>query len=237
MDSLPENIISIGQKNVIFSVEGREDCHGYLSPENTNSEYGIVLIQEWWGLNKSITLTADRFAKNGFRVIIPDLYRGKVGKNSEQAGHLMNGLDFQGAINDIAGAGDYLKSLGCKKVGVTGFCMGGALTIATLTSSDSFTAGVPFYGIPPLEMFKIENIRVPVLAHFGDLDQIVGFSNPEAAKNLENKAKEAEVDFTLHIWEGGNHAFMNQDSPNYHPEISAKALEETVGFFRKVFEL
>jgi carboxymethylenebutenolidase len=237
MDNLPENIISVGQKNVTFPVEGKEDCHGYLSSENTSSEYGIVLIQEWWGMNKSITLTADIFAKQGLKVICPDLYRGKVGKNNEQAGHLMSGLDFQGAVKDIVGAGEYLKSLGCKKVGLTGFCMGGALTIATLTSSDTFAVGVPFYGIPPLDYFKIENIKVPVLAHFGDLDKCAGFSDPEAARNLEAKAKEAGVNFTLHMWEGANHAFMNQDSANYQPEIAAKALEESVEFFRKKFEL
>lgn len=232
MNTLPENITSIGEKNVTFKVEGREDGHGYLSSENVDSEYGIVLIQEWWGLNKSITLTADRFAKKGFRVLIPDLYRGKVGANAEQAGHLMTGLDFQGAVKDISAAGLYLKSLGCQKVGVTGFCMGGALVIANLASSDVFGAGVPFYGVPDLNYFKLENIKVPVLAHFGDLDKAKGFSDPETAKNLEEKAKEAGVNFTLHLWEGGDHAFMNQDSNHYNPDVAAKALEETVEFFK-----
>jgi carboxymethylenebutenolidase len=232
MDNLPENITSVGDKNVTFQVEGREDGQGYLSGDNTDSEYGIVLIQEWWGLNKSITLTADRFAKTGFRVLCPDLYRGKVGKDRESAGHLMSGLDFAGAVKDISSAGDYLKSLGCKKVFLTGFCMGGALTIANLASSDVFSAGVPFYGVPDLSFFKLENIKVPVLAHFGDLDMAKGFSDPDTARNLEAKAKEAGVNFTLHMWEGGNHAFMNQDSPNYNSDIAAKALNETVEFFK-----
>jgi carboxymethylenebutenolidase len=233
MNTISENITTPGTKNVTYPVANREEGHGFLSQENTDSEFGIVLIQEWWGLNKSITLTADKFAKQGFRVICPDIYRGKVGKDREQAGHLMSGLDFQGAISDIAAAGLYLKSLGCKKVGITGFCMGGALTIATLASSDVFSAGVPFYGIPDLSYFKLENIKVPVLAHFGDLDPAKGFSDPESARNLEAKAKEAGVNFTLHMWEGGDHAFMNQDSERYNPDIAAKALQETVEFFRK----
>lgn len=235
MNTISENITSPGTKNVTYPVQNREDGHGYLSPENSDSEYGIVLIQEWWGLNKSITLTSDKFAKQGFRVICPDIYRGKVGKDREQAGHLMSGLDFQGAISDIAAAGLYLKSLGCKKVGVTGFCMGGALTIATVASSDVFSAGVPFYGIPDLNYFQLNNIKAPMLAHFGELDTLKGFSDPESARNLETKAKEAGVNFTLHIWEGGDHAFMNQDSERYNSDIAAKALQETVEFFKKNF--
>lgn len=235
MDNLPENIVTIGEKNVTFKVDGRDDCHGYLSQQNTNSEYGVVLIQEWWGLNKSITLTADTFANQGFRVLCPDLYRGKVGKDRESAGHLMSGLDFQGAVSDISAAGEYLKSLGCLKVFLSGFCMGGALTIANLASSTVFSAGAPFYGVPDLNYFKVEDIKVPVLAHFGDLDMAKGFSDPEAAYNLETRAKNAGINFTLHMWEGGNHAFMNQDSQNYNPNIAAKALEETAQFFKNNF--
>lgn len=232
--NLSVNITTEGEKNITFPVEGREDLQGYYSKENTDSELGLVLIQEWWGLNKSITITADNFAKKGFRVVIPDIYRGKVGKNHEEAGHLYKGLDFDGAAKDVAAAGQYLKSIGCKKVGVTGFCMGGALAIASLTIPNVFDAGVPFYGIPDLSKYKLENIKVPVLGHFGELDKAVGFCDVAAAKNLEEKAKAAGVNFTLHIWEGADHAFMNQDSKNYNPTVAKDALEETVEFFKKM---
>jgi carboxymethylenebutenolidase len=235
MDNLSENIITVGNSNVTFKVEGREDCPGYLSPHGFNIKHGIVLIQEWWGMNKSITLTADTIAKRGFTVLCPDLYRGKVGKDREQAGHLMSGLDFQGAIKDISAAGEYLKSIGCDKVGLSGFCMGGALTIANLCTSDTFAGGVPFYGIPDLNYFNLANIKVPVQAHFGSLDQAKGFSDSEAARNLESKAKEAGIQFNLIMWEGGDHAFMNQDSSHYNPEIAEQALSMMVSFFKSIF--
>jgi len=234
MDNISENITTNGITNVTFKVEGREDCNGYLS-DVFKSDHGLVLIQEWWGLNKSITITVDKFSSNNFKVLCPDLYRGKVGKDREQAGHLMKGLDFQGAVKDIIAAAQYLKSLGCTKVGVTGFCMGGALTIASLCSSNIFDAGVPFYGIPDLTYFNLSNIKVPVMAQFGSLDQAKGFSDPESAKNLETKAKEAGVTFELVMWEDGNHAFMNQDSQNYNPEIAQKALTLSVEFFKSTF--
>lgn len=236
MDTLPENIITEGEKNVTYKVEGREEGHAYLSDEGKSNEVGLVLIQEWWGLNKSITITADTFAKQGFNVISPDIYRGKQAKDREEAGHLLGGLDFKGAAQDIIAAGNYLRTLGCKKVGVTGFCMGGALAIFAIAQENSgFDACVPFYGIPTLSYINLSNINVPVLAHFGTLDDHKGFSDPEAAKNLEIKAKEAGVNFTLHMWEGGNHAFMNQDSKMYNSEIAEQAIKETTEFLKKTF--
>jgi carboxymethylenebutenolidase len=235
MDNLATNITTDGERNATFKVDGREDGMGYLSPENKTSTRGIVLIQEWWGMNKNITNLADKWAKEGFIVISPDIYRGKVAKSREQAGHLMTGLDFEGAVKDILGAGLYLRSLGCTSVSVTGFCMGGALSFATLSrdSNGVFNSGAPFYGIPDQSYFPVENIKVPVLAHFGELDQLKGFSDVESARNLETKAKNGNVDFSLHVWEGANHAFMNVDSPNYNQEVSIKAQEETLNFFKK----
>lgn len=130
---------------------------------------GLILLQEWWGHNESICRTADRFANNGFSVLCPDLYRGKVAKDYEEAGHCLQGLDWDGALKDIRGAALYLKQeKGCKKVGITGFCMGGALAIASLTLFGELDAGAPFYGIPDLKTYKLENIKVPVLAYFAE---------------------------------------------------------------------
>jgi carboxymethylenebutenolidase len=233
MENISEDITTNGQTNVTFSVEGREECKGYLS-DIFHSDHGLVLIQEWWGLNKSITKTADKFALKNFKVLCPDLYRGKVGKDRESAGHLMKGLDFEGAVQDIISAGLYLKSQGCKKVGLTGFCMGGALIIATLCSSNVFDAGVPFYGILDLNIFKIENIKVPVLDQFALNDQAMGFSDSESAKNLEKVAQDSGVDFKLMLWDA-NHAFMNQDSVNYNSDVAEEALTSTVEFFKSRF--
>ncbi len=110
--------------------------------------------------------------------------------------------------------------------------MGGALTIASLASSNVFSAGAPFYGIPDLNVFKLSNIKVSVMGNFGSKDSLAGFSDPVAAKNLEQKAKEAGVNFTLKMWEGADHAFMNQDSANYHKEFAGQACDMVVEFFK-----
>jgi len=232
---LSENITTEGLRNCAFLVLNQEDGQGYLSQENTNSENGIILIQEWWGMNKSITMTSDKFAKHGFRVLCPDMYRGKVGKNNEEAGHLMSNLDWEAALQVVKSAGDYLRSLGCKKVFLTGFCMGGAITIASIsTFGDSFDGAAPFYGVPDLSKFDLGNAKCAILAHFGDLDKAKGFSDPETAKRLEETALAKGCNFRLRMWENVDHAFMNQDSPRYNPEAAAKALSETVEFFKSL---
>jgi len=230
---LSTNITTEGLRNCNFPVANQEAGEGYLSPECSESQNGIVLIQEWWGMNKSITLTADKFAKHGFKVLCPDMYRGKVGKNNEEAGHLMSNLDWINALQVIKSAGEFLRKSGCQKVFLTGFCMGGALTIATIsTFGDDFDGAAPFYGVPDLTKFDLGNAKCAILAHFGDLDKAQGFSDPTTAKNLEKVATDKGCKFTLRMWENVDHAFMNQDSQRYNSDAAAKALSETVEFFK-----
>ncbi|KAJ6826184.1 uncharacterized protein M6B38_372215 [Iris pallida] len=109
---------------------------------------GIVVLQEWWGVDFEVKNHAQTIAKlgTGYRALIPDLYRGKVGLDVAEAQHLMDGLDWQGAVKDIAASVSWLKSNGSPKVGVTGYCMGGALSIASAVLVPEIDAVVAFYG-------------------------------------------------------------------------------------------
>ena len=98
-----DRLFAAGTHNATFKVEGRDDCQGYYTNKH-GSAYGLVLLQEWWGLNESIVVTADRIADGGYQIIAPDIYRGKVAKNTEEAGHLLSELDWEGALKDIKGA-------------------------------------------------------------------------------------------------------------------------------------
>jgi len=212
--------------NVSFIRPDGQECPGFLTGEG---ELGIVVLQEWWGLNEQIKSMAVRFAEAGFRAIVPDLYRGRVGQDAREAGHLMAGLDWAGAVQDIRGAALYLKQLGCKKVGVTGFCMGGALSLAS-ASSPEISAAIPYYGVPRNE-FDASKITVPVQCHFGNKDKHAGFSDPETANALEEKLKAANVKYEFYRYEA-DHGFMNQTREAYDPEISKLAFERTVTFLR-----
>ncbi|XP_071730020.1 uncharacterized protein [Rutidosis leptorrhynchoides] len=172
---------------------------------------GIVVLQEWWGVDFEIKNHALKISKldPGYKALIPDLYRGKVGLDVAEAQHLMDGLDWPGAVKDIQASVKWLKANGSHKVGVTGYCMGGALTIASSVLVPEVDAAVAFYGVPPPELADPAQTKAPVQAHFGELDNFVGFSDVKTAKVLEEKLKASGKPHEVHLYPGVTHAFMN----------------------------
>jgi carboxymethylenebutenolidase len=194
-------------KTISFQRPDGKSVQGYLAePANLGNAPAIVVIQEWWGLNAQIRGVADRLATVGFQALVPDLYRGRSTLEAEEAHHLMSGLDFADAASqDIRGAVQYLK--GCApKVGVTGFCMGGALTMLALTQSPEIDAGVVWYGCPPLEYVDASKIHAPLQAHWATQDQ---FFKIETIDLLEEKLRGAGVGFEFHRYLA-HHAFANE---------------------------
>ena len=134
--------------NVSFPGKDGLECPGYLAGKSGSP--GLIVLQEFWGMNSNIRNFCDRFAAEGYVCLAPDLYRGTevdLGE-MEKARHIVDHLDWQGAVKDIIGAVQYLKSTGSPKVAVTGFCMGGGLALAAAANSSDVDCAVPFYGIP-----------------------------------------------------------------------------------------
>lgn len=170
---------------------------------------GVVVIQEWWGLNAQMKRTADRLAEAGFRALVPDLYRGRVAGDAAEANHLMSHLDWAGACDqDVQGAVDFLKA-GGGKVAVLGFCMGGALTIMALVRVPGVDAGVCFYGIPPAAAADPAAIRAPLLGHFATHDD---WCTPAAVDALEATLGAAGATYAIHRYDA-HHAFFNEARP------------------------
>ena len=97
------------------------------------------MFEEWWGVNDQIIETADRLAGDGFRVLVPDVFRGKVAATGDEANHLMEGLDFgDAASQDARGAAAELRARGSDRVAVMGFCMGGALAMLAAMNDPDF---------------------------------------------------------------------------------------------------
>jgi carboxymethylenebutenolidase len=203
-------------------------CPAYLAkPAAGNKAPGVVVIQEWWGLNDQIKKTADRFAQAGYRALVPDLYRGKVTAAPDEANHLMTGLNFADAgKQDIRGCAQHLKA-GGGKVGVLGFCMGGALTIIAGVHVPEVDAAVCFYGIPPKEAADPAQMRVPFQGHFANKDD---WCTPAAVNTLEAALKKAGKKFELFRYEA-QHAFMNEARPEVYDASAAKqAWERCLAF-------
>lgn len=216
-------------QSITFARPDGAECPGYLAtPAAGDDAPGLVVIQEWWGLNDQIKKTADRFAEAGFRALVPDLYRGKVTGDADEANHMMSNLDWAGAVTDIAGAVAHLKA-GGQKAGVVGFCMGGALTILAGINVDATDAGVCFYGIPPAEAADPSTITCPMMLHFATEDD---WCNAEAVDGLEAKLKAGHVEHQLFRYEGTQHAFFNEARPEVFDAAAANlALERSLEFF------
>jgi len=193
---------------ISFTRPDGQTAIGYLAePANAQGAPAVVVIQEWWGLNDQIRGVAERVAAAGYRALVPDLYRGQSTIEAEEAHHLMSGLDFgQAASQDIRGAVQWLKAGGSPKVGVTGFCMGGALTVLSLTMAPEADAGVVWYGYPPLEFVDASKIKAPVLAHWAEQDNPFPIAGVDA---LEAKLREAGVRYTGQRYLA-QHGFANE---------------------------
>lgn len=215
---------------VTFKRPDGGDCSGYLaSPAGSDKAPGVVVIQEWWGLNDQIKGVAERLASLGYRALVPDLYKGKVTVDAAEANHLMTNLNFaDAAAENVRGAARFLKQTSAK-VGVVGFCMGGALTVLAAMYVPETDACSSWYGFPPDEAGDVRNIETPLQLHFAEQD---GFFTPEAAKGLEAKLREGMVPFESH-WYNANHAFFNQTGQNYNAEAANLAWERTTAFFAK----
>jgi carboxymethylenebutenolidase len=201
---------------------------GYLASAGNNRP-GIVVIQEWWGLNDQICGVADRFARSGYNALAPDLYRGRLTTTPDEANHLMSGLDYPDATHeDLRGAAQHLQRTS-GTVGVIGFCMGGALTIAALVHLPEFAAGVCFYGIPPREFADPATIRVPFQGHFANRDD---WCTPALVDQLETALKAAGVRHQIFRYDAA-HAFFNERSAAYDLAASNQAWERTASFLAK----
>ena len=182
----------------------------YLAePANPTNAPGVVVIQEWWGLDDEIKNVANRLANAGYRALVPDLYRGKLALEANEAEHLMNDLNFgDAASQDIRGAVQYLKSTGSTKVAVTGFCMGGALTVLSAGLVPECDGTVVWYGYPPLEYVDATAIKKPMLAHWALHDDFFSIAGVD---QLEEKLKAAGVKYDFQRYDA-KHAFANPKS-------------------------
>jgi len=210
------------------------NTRGYLSVPRNGSGPGVVVIQEWWGLVDHIKDVCDRFAGEGFVALAPDLYHGKTAKSPDEAGKLMMALRIDQAEQDLSAAIEYLATLDSttsEKVGVVGFCMGGALSLYTATKNPHVGACVVFYGGHPNVKPDLPNLHAPVLGLYAARD---GFVTPDSVHQLESKLKELGKQIEAHIYPGTDHAFFNDTRPEvYDADAADDAWRRTVQFLRK----
>lgn len=222
---------------VEFASNGN-DARGYLVLPEGGTGPGVIVIQEWWGLDSGTKEMADRLGAAGFVALAPDLYHGELAAHDEmdKAGELMNSLPPDRAARDMAGAIDFLlahDSTTGDKVGVIGFCMGGLLTLMiSALQGDRVGAATPFYGAPLGENEPDwSGLTAPVQGHFAGRDD---FFPAEAVKALEDKLVGMGKDVTFIVHEGVGHAFANEENAlGTHDETrAAEAMSSAVAFLK-----
>ncbi len=226
-------------RNVEFEVSGTS-VSGYLS-EPAQKGPAVIVIHEWWGLDSplsNIKELTDRFAQEGFVAFAPDLYRGESADNPDDAGKLMTEM-FQNRMEDVdamfKASVEYLRNLDRTdpvKVGVTGFCCGGTLSMYFASKfSDLIDASVPFYGLPQLAPIDPKSIKVPIFFIMAEKDEFV---NNDSVIDIFKEVWRNGVEAQAKVYAGVNHAFLNDKRPGVYDKSSAEdAWKLCVEFFRR----
>jgi carboxymethylenebutenolidase len=207
-------------------------CSGYLAKPASGTGKGVVVIQEWWGLNDNIKGIADRFAAEGFVALAPDLYRGAVTSEPNEAGKLFMALNIERAEADLKGAVSHLKGMTGGPVGTVGFCMGGALALFAACNSDGDVgACVDFYGGHPAVRYNWDNLTAPVLGIWAEHDDFVNPNIPTYKAELEKR----NIPHEFITYPGTQHAFFNDEhpEPQYNAAAAKDAWEKTLAWYRK----
>jgi len=215
-----------------FPRTGGGTAQGYLADASDPKAPGVVVIQEWWGLQGQIRSMCDRLGAAGFHALAPDLFGGKVIPYHDKAAAsaAMAALDFKASTDEaVRGAVTFLAARG-GKVGLTGFCMGGAVTVIGAVRIPELSAAVTFYGLPPEGVAAAKDVRVPLQGHFASDDD---WCTPEVVDDFERKLRGAGKVFELHRYQG-HHAFMNSERKDaYGAEAAALAWTRCVAFFKR----
>jgi carboxymethylenebutenolidase len=215
------------------------NASGYLVTPSAGSGPGVLVIQEWWGLDSGIREMTDRLGAAGFVALAPDLYRGELAGHHEmdKAAQLMKSLPPDRAGRDMSAAVDYLAAhpaVTSDGIGVVGFCMGGMLAfIIAANRPDKVKAVVPFYGFPQGAMEPDwSKLTASVSGHMAEHDD---FFRPAAARALEAKLRRMGKDVTLTVHAGTGHAFMGPHNAlgTFNAELAAEIWPTVVSFLQQ----
>ena len=210
------------------------DVRAYLArPKGDEKLPGVVVIHENRGLVPHIEDVTRRVALEGFLAIAPDALTplGGTPEDPEKAPALIQKLDSQSTIQNYVAAVRYLKThpVSTGKVGVIGFCWGGAMANQVAVNSPDVLAVVPYYGRQPASE-DVPKIKASLLLHYAGLDEGINKGIPA----YEEALKKASIDYKMYMYEGAQHAFNNDTNPaRYNKEAAQLAWQRTISFLKE----
>ncbi|MGE5840676.1 MAG: dienelactone hydrolase family protein [Deltaproteobacteria bacterium] len=193
----------------------------------------VLVIHENRGLNAHIEDVTRRIALEGFLAMAPDALSpvGGTPEDSEKAPALIGQLDKEKTTKNFVAAAKYLKThpISTGKVGVVGFCWGGAMANQMAVHSPDVVAAVPYYGAAPASE-DVPKIKASLLLHYAGNDERINAGIPA----FEAALKAASKDYKLYMYEGAQHAFNNDTSPaRFNKEAAQLAWQRTISFLKE----
>jgi carboxymethylenebutenolidase len=219
---------------VEFASNGKS-AQGYLAVPESGQGPGVILIQEWWGLDRHCTDVSNRLAREGFVVLAPDLYHGEQASEPDEAEKIMMAMETERVARDLVGAVEFLAShpaVKGKGIGTIGFCMGGGLVLWLTTLSAKVIAAAPFYGVIPWENTQPDYSRslAAYQGHYAEHDE---WAPPEATVELESRLRGLGREAEFFIYPGTSHAFFNDERADHQPQAARLAWDRVLRFLRE----
>ncbi|NEZ63731.1 dienelactone hydrolase family protein [Leptolyngbyaceae cyanobacterium CCMR0082] len=210
---------------------------GYLvkPAEVTEPLPGLIVIQEWWGLNDNIRTMTRRLAAEGYAALAVDLYDGQVAETRDEAKTLVQAAiqNSDRLTQNVIAAHNYLTNeQQAPKVGSIGWCFGGSWSFnAALALPEDLDAAVIYYGSQlSTDLTTLEPLQMPIQGHFGALDTN---PSPDTVQSFETALKNLGKDTDIYIYEGANHAFANPSGTRYNADAADLAWQRTIAFLRQ----
>lgn len=202
----------------------------FVAKPDSETNKAVIVIQEWWGLNDHIKDIAGRYAAEGFIAIAPDLYRGEVATNPDDASKMMKELKLEDGLDTIKNAIQAATdNLGINHFGITGYCMGGTYALRAACDLEGISAAAPFYGDIPGDDV-LQKLTVPTIFISGTKDQWI---NPEKVAGLEDATERFELPLQSVKYDA-DHAFFNNTRPEVYNDTAAKdSWAMVVAFFKE----
>jgi len=222
------------RQNVTFPSNGSQ-AHGYLKKPDSGSGPGLILIEEWWGLDDHMVDVADRLAAEGFVVLCPDLFGGRVAHDAKEAGQMLQELPVEQAARDLGGAVDFLladQDVTSSKLGAVGFCMGGGFVLQLAAQQgEKIAAAVAFYGVGPGVPDQYRSVTADIQGHYGEQDEMYPVDQARQQEQQIRDESQGSVEF---FYYPAGHAFHNDKDKlgTYDPESARQAWQRSVEFLK-----
>jgi carboxymethylenebutenolidase len=209
-----------------------EDSSGWLAKPLIPGVYpGIVLIHEWWGLNKNIKEISVRLASQGYIVLAVDLFNGRIATTSEEAQQLSSSVDDEKAIDNMQSAAANLKNQQqASAIASIGWCFGGGRSLQLALSGQKMDATVIYYGNLVTDESKLIAINWPVLGIFGNKDSVISVAD---VNDFDLALDKLGIENEIYIYEDVGHAFANPSNPDHDLDKATDALKKTMTFLDK----